>query len=125
MTPRINRAALLGLGAVLAIAAVGTLPAAEAGTQAPSVRPLAYFKPCGAFRFKGRHDLFRHSFRCAKAKRKSRFVLKHRRAPRGWHCYLRKRRSGSRLGRKRKRKRVVAATCTRGGRAFSFVPYGH
>jgi MoaA/NifB/PqqE/SkfB family radical SAM enzyme len=124
VTPRFNRAALLGFATLLAVAALGTLPAAGAGTHAPSVRPLGYFKPCGTFRFRGRHELFRHSLGCAKAKHKSKYVLRQRRAPRGWRCYLRKRRGGSRLARKKKRKRVVAATCTRGGRAFSFVPYG-
>ncbi len=74
------------------------------------VRPLGYFKPCGTFRFKGGHKLFRHSLRCGKAKRKSKYVLRHRGAPRGWRCDLRKLRGGS-------------ATCKRGGRAFSFVPH--
>jgi hypothetical protein len=124
VTPRFNRAALLGIAMLLAVAALGTLPAAEAGTHTPSVHPLAYFKPCGTFRFKGHYELFRHSVSCAKAKHKSKYVLRHRRAPRGWHCYLRKLRGGSRLAPKKKRKRVVSATCTRGGRAFSFVPYG-
>lgn len=88
-------------------------PEEEVAPQALSVGPLAltsgtaYFKPCGTFKFKGGHKVFRHSLSCAKAKHKSKYVLKRRKAPRGWRCYLRKLRKGS-------------ATCRRGGKAFSF-----
>ena len=92
-------------------------PQAAVAPLAHTSSGTAYFKPCGTVKLKGGHKkskgghkVFRHSLSCAKAKRKSKYVLKQRKAPQGWRCYLRKLRKGS-------------ATCRRGGRAFSFVSH--
>ena len=67
------------------------------------------YKKCGSFRLKGKHVLFAHRYPCAKAKRKAKYVLRHRRNPPHWKCSLAELSSGF-------------AACHRGRRAWEFVP---
>lgn len=92
-----------------AVIAAVCVSAVGAGA-APEVASAYTYKPCGSFRFKGRHDLFTHRFPCAKAKRKAKYVLRHRRNPPHWKCSLAELSSGF-------------AACHRGRRAWEFVPH--
>lgn|GEM_PF-5652225 len=99
--------------AVIWIAAL-LMPAAavgERGSQSTdrAVSASAYYAPCPSFRYRGRHKLFRHALSCATAKRKARYVLKHRTHPRGWRCSLANLADGY-------------GACTRRGHAFEFLP---
>ena len=67
------------------------------------------YKQCGTFRFKGKHALFTHRYPCRKAKRKARYVLKHRHSPPHWSCSLAELSAGF-------------AACQRGKRAWEFIP---
>jgi|GEM_PF-6263687 len=79
---------------------VGVLDAAQADFT---------YKKCGAFRYKGKHLLFTHRYPCRKAKRKAKYVLRHRHRPPHWTCSLSELSSGF-------------AACHRGHRAWEFVP---
>lgn len=84
----------------------GTVPGPAASTEAKG--NFAYRK-CGAFRYKGKHLLFTHRYPCRKAKRKAKYVLRHRHRPPGWSCSLAELSNGF-------------AACHRGRRAWEFVP---
>jgi len=93
---------------VLAVGSVLAFASAEASTTAQSSRADTY-KKCGVFRFKGKHALFAHRYPCLKAKRKAKYVLRHRHRPPHWKCSLAQLRNGF-------------AACHRGERAWEFVP---
>lgn len=99
-TSAICVAALLSYGAAIAQAS----PLAEA----PSAE-RAYYTRCANLKYKGRHKLFRHALPCSVAKRKARYVLLNRANPPGWRCSLANLNEGY-------------GACTRGRRAFEFVP---
>jgi hypothetical protein len=75
-----------------------------------AARSGAYYKPCGTFDYKGTHKLFKHAYSCDKAKKKAKYVIKRKRAPRGWTCSLDELPNGF-------------AACQQGRKAFSFVPF--
>lgn len=98
------------LRAFLVSALAIALCAAVAGPAASgAARPQVTYKKCGAFRYKGKHVLFTHKLPCAKAERKARYVLRHRRHPPHWKCSLAELSSGF-------------AACHRGRRSWEFVP---
>lgn len=70
----------------LALLLVVTSGPVHAGTQ--SARAAAPYHKCGNFRFRGKHALFARHYPCSRARRKARFVLAHRHAPRHWKCSL-------------------------------------
>ncbi len=105
----VNSIRVSGLALVTLLSAAAMPAAAPAGSGGDHPQARAYYKPCGSFRYRGKHDLFKHAYGCAKAKKKSRYVLRNRKAPRGWSCSLERLRKGR-------------AICTSGGKAFLFVP---
>ena len=72
----------------LALGAALLLPTLAPATDGPSAAAAGYYKPCPSFTYKGEHKLFKHKVGCRKAKRKSKYVLRTHRAPRGWKCSL-------------------------------------
>jgi hypothetical protein len=98
----------LRTAAALAIAVVAIAVVAIAG-GAPGADARSYYRKCGVVKFKGRHALFTHRYPCRKAKRKARYVLKHRRRPPHWKCTLAELPNGF-------------AACHRKKRAWEFVP---
>ncbi len=79
---------------------------AAAGEAVPS---RAYYQRCPNLRYRGKHKLFRHALTCRVAKREARYVLKHSTHPPGWRCSLDNLSDGY-------------GACTRGKRAFEFLP---
>jgi hypothetical protein len=85
-----------------------SVKAAPAGSP-PLAGAAAYYKRCPTFKFKGKHKLFHHAVSCAKSKKKSVYVLKHRKAPKGWKCSLKEFDNGY-------------VSCKRGAKAFEYIP---
>lgn len=96
--------AFLIAAVVLALAAT----AVAVGTTGEAKADFTY-KKCGTFRYKGKHLLFTHRYPCDKAKRKAKYVLRHRHRPPHWTCSLSELSNGF-------------AACHRGHRAWEFVP---
>jgi hypothetical protein len=96
--------------AVVTAAVITALGVSVVGGAVTSEVATAFtYKKCGSFRFKGKHVLFAHRYPCAKAKRKAKYVLRHRHSPPHWTCSLAELSSGF-------------AACHRGRRAWEFVP---
>jgi hypothetical protein len=94
---------------VIAVA-ICALAAWGGASSAPTDADAAFsYKKCGSFKYKGKHTLFTHRYPCRKAKRKARYVLKHRHRPPHWSCSLAELSSGF-------------AACQRGKRAWEFTP---
>jgi hypothetical protein len=89
-------------------AAVAAAVLAGGVSEVPRAQ-AAYYRPCGTFTYKGKHNLFRHRLSCSTAEDKARYVLKHKSAPRHWNCSLDNLSDGF-------------GACTKGQRAFQFVP---
>ena len=98
----------LALATLLVMVTIA-MPSSPSNSYGQQTQPRSYYKPCGSFRYKGKHDLFKHAYGCANAKRRSRYVLRKRKAPRGWKCSLGSRRKG-------------ATICASGAKAFLLKP---
>jgi hypothetical protein len=98
------------LGVVFVLVIAFAVGATAVGAGAPGAAKAEFtYQKCGAFRYKGRHLLFTHRYPCQKAKRKAKYVLRHRHRPPHWTCSLSELSSGF-------------AACHRGRRAWEFVP---
>jgi hypothetical protein len=93
-------AATLGLSAGFATAQSSTTS---------QTRTTNTYKKCGVFKFKGKHALFVLHYPCDKARKKAKYVLRHRHRPPHWKCSLSELSSGF-------------ATCHRHRHRWEFVP---